>query len=150
MRRRLLEGGIALDRSVLVEVVLATEGGEELVEMILDDIITPYTTTHNVTEALYVLYRLLGMEEAEKRVSLMVDSGYFKVVSSDRVGRLAAECKCLFPISIVDCHTLALAKRYSVPALFYRLERRLKPMLDDLRRWVGSEILFLGEGQQCP
>lgn len=142
MRRRLLEGDIVVDTSILVEIAFATEDGKELTRLIVDDAITPHTTTLNFTEAFYVICRLLGVEEAEKRTSLMLNSGYFNVVSSDRVGWDAARCKCLFPVSIVDCHTLALARKYSMPALFYRAERELEPIVEDLKEWLGNKILF--------
>lgn len=134
-----------LDTSILVEIALATEHGKELVELVIDRVLTPYTTSLNITEALYVICRLLGMNEAEKRVDLIVDSGYFNVVSSDRVSRSAVQCKCLFPVSIVDCHTLALAKEYNLPVLFYRMEREFEPIVGDLKKWIENEIFFLVE-----
>ena len=145
MRKRCLEGDIVLDTSILVEIIFATEKGKELAKLIIDEVITPYTTTLNVTEAIYVMCRLLGMEEAERRVNLMLNTGYFNVVSSDRVGRSAAWCKCLFPISIVDCHTLALAREYNMPVLFYRMEKEFEPIVNDLKKWLGNEIIFLVE-----
>jgi len=147
LRRRFLEGDIVLDTSVLIEIALATERGKELVGLIVDDVFAPYTTSLNITEVLYVLCRLFGMKEAERRVNLMVDSGYFIIVDSDRISRSAAECRCLFPISIVDCHALALARDYGMPALFYRREREFEPILDDLKEWVGNDIFFLVENK---
>ena len=143
MKKRFLEGDIVLDTSLLVEIALATERGKKLVKLMIDNVLVPYTTSLNVTETLYVLCRLFGMDKAEKRIDLMVDSGYFNIVSSDRVSRSAAECKCLFPINIVDCHTLALAREYDMPALFYRREKKFEPIVDDLKKWVGNEIFFL-------
>jgi len=83
------------------------------------------------------------MKEAEKRVNCIINSGYFNVVNSDSVSKSAAQCKCLFPISIIDCHTLALAKEYGIPVLFYKLEKEFEPIIDELKKWVGSEILFI-------
>lgn len=143
MRRKYLEGDIVLDTSVLIEIALASDKGLELVKLIIDEAFTPYTTSLNVIEALYVMCRLFGIEDAEKRIDLIVKSGYFNIVSSDRVGRTAAQCKCLFPLSIVDCHTLALAKEYNIPVLFYRVEKEFKPILGKLKEWVGNEIFFV-------
>lgn len=146
MRKSYLEGDIVLDTSILIEIALVTENGKELTKLIIDDALIPYTTSLNIMETLYVLCRLLGMKEAEKRVDLIINSGYFNIVSSDRVSRSAAQCKCLFPISIVDCHTLALAKEYNLPALFYKMEKEFKPIIDNLKKWVKNEILFLIKG----
>ncbi len=54
------------------------------------------------------------MEEAERRIGLVENSGYLETISSDEIGRSAAECKCRFPISIVDYNTLSLAKTYGI------------------------------------
>lgn len=143
MRRKFLEGDIVIDTSILIEIALATEDGKKLVKLIVDEVLTPYTTSLNIIEALYVLCRLFGMSKAEKRIDLMVDSGYFNIVSSDRIGKSAAECKCLFRISIIDCHTLALAREYNMPVLFYRREKEFEPIVDDLKEWIRNRILFL-------
>ena len=145
MRRRRLEGDIAVDTSILVEVALGTRSGKDLARLMIDGAIIPYTTSLNVTELLYVLCRLLGMEEAERRVRLLLDSGYLIIVSSDRVSRTAADCKCRFPLSIVDCHILALAKDYGLPVVFYRKERELERVLEGMKKWLGIELFFLTE-----
>lgn len=145
MKKGFLRGGTALDTSILVEVALATEHGKRFVELIVDEDALLYTSSLNVTEALYVLCRVLGSAEASKRVDLMLDSGYFTVISAERLSQLAAQCKCSFPLSLADCHSLALAKQYRIPVLFYRRERELEPLLEKLREWVGSELLFLAE-----
>ncbi|MEM2592018.1 MAG: PIN domain-containing protein [Thermofilaceae archaeon] len=145
MRWEFLRGDTALDTSVLVEIALATREGRFLVKLIVDETVTPYTTSLNVTEALYVLCRVLGFEEAERRMNLILDSGYFNVVSSERLSKLVAQCKCVFPVSIADCYTLALAKQYSIPALFYKPEKELQPILEKVKEWIGNEILFLAE-----
>ncbi len=145
MRKKSLRGDIVLDTSVLVEILFATSTGKKLIDHIIDRAITPYTTTLNITEALYILCRLLGMGEASKRINLLLDSGYLEIISSDKISIQAAECKCIFPISIADCHTLALAKEYGIPALFYRLENEFKPILDRLKTWINNEIYFIIE-----
>ncbi len=145
MRKEFLRGDMVLDTSILVEIVFATDIGRELIDHILNDVIRPYTTTLNITETLYIVCRLLGIEEAKKRVNLLVDSGYLEIVNSDNVSLSAAECKCRFPISMVDCHTLALAREYKIPALFYRLENRFKPIVNQLKTWINNEIYFITE-----
>lgn len=141
-----MRGDIAVDTSVLVEALLATEHGRRFIDMVLAEEIAPYTTALNVTEALYILCRLLGPGEAERRVGMLLDSGYLMVVDPRRVGRSAAMCKCRFPVSMVDCHTLALARDYGMPALFYRVEREFRGILEELEKWVGGSLLFLADG----
>ena len=145
MKKKFLRGDMALDTSVLVEVALATSTGRELTEQVLSGNVRPYVTVLNLAELLYVLCRLLGMSEAEERVKLIVDSNYFEIVSSDDLWRYIADCKCRFAVSLADCHTLALARKYGIPALFYRLESEFKPITAELRAWVGSEVFFIRE-----
>lgn len=134
---------MVFDTSVLVEIALATEDGKQLIDEIVGGNITPYTTTLNLTETLYILCRLLGLEEARKRINLMVGSGYFEIVSSDYVSLEAAECKCLFPITIVDCHALALSRKTRKPSLFYGLEKEVKQIVNSLELWTGNKIYFI-------
>jgi len=103
----------------------------------------PYTSSLNLAEAYYVTCRLLGREEAETRIGLLLRSGYFNVVEAGRIWRTAALCKCRFPISLADCHTLALAKSYGLPPLFYRVEREFEDILGEIEEWVGARLLFL-------
>lgn len=127
-----MRGDMALDTSVLLEIALATEEGRGLIKLIVDEELKPHTTSLNITEALYVICRLMGMEEAERRIGLMLDSGYFNVVNADRV-----------PISIVDCHTLALAREYGMPALSYRPEREFEPIIEGAEEVGGQRHTVL-------
>jgi len=143
LKRRFLRGDMVFDTSVLVEVALATDDGREIIDEIVEGNITPYTTTLNITETLYILCKLLGLEEARKRIGLIVDSKYFEIVSSDKVSLEAAECKCMFPVSIVDCHTLALARKHGKPALFYRPEKEFEKIIGKLEKWAKTKIYFI-------
>ena len=145
MKRGSLKGDIVLDTSILVEIALATDTGMRLIDYIINERIKPYTTSLNVVEAFYVICRLLGKEEARKRISLIKESRYVEIISSDEVNMHAAECKCLFPISIIDCYTLALAKTYELPALFYKLEKEFRPIIEKLKNWINNELKFIIE-----
>ncbi|MEM1908095.1 MAG: hypothetical protein QXH81_04090 [Thermofilaceae archaeon] len=46
-------------------------------------------------------------------------------------------------MSIAGRYALALAKQYSIPALFYKPEKGLQPILEKVKEWIGDEILFL-------
>lgn len=97
MKRKFLRGDMVFDTSILVEIVLATNIGKELIDFMINDDIRPYTTSLNIMELLYIICRLLNMNEAKKRVDLLVKSGYLNIISSDDVSMIAAECKCMFP-----------------------------------------------------
>jgi len=143
LKKKFLKGDMVFDTSVLVEIALATDDGREIIDEIVEGNITPYTTTLNVTEALYILCRLLGLEEARRRIGLIVNSKCFEIVSSDNVSLEAAECKCMFPVSIVDCHTLALSKKYGKPPLFYKVEKEFKRIVGKLESWIRNKIYFI-------
>jgi len=138
-----LKGSIALDTSVLIEIALATNTGEELIDKILSNEIRPYTTTMNIIELEYVLCRALNnLKEAEKRVNRIINSKYFRIIDPYSLRDTIAECKCLFPISLMDCCSLSLAKTYRIPALFYRIEKEFQKHLETIRRWTGKVIFI--------
>ncbi len=145
MREVSLKGDIVFDTSIIIEIALATTYGKELIKSIIDENITPYTTMLNITEARYILCRLLGIDDSLKRIRLILDSNYFITVNTDELSDLVSMCKCRFPVSLVDCHTLSLAKMMSLPALFYGLEEEFRPIIRELEKWIGNEILFLVE-----
>ncbi len=145
MREVSLKGDIVFDTSIIIEIALATTYGKELIKSIIDENITPYTTMLNITEARYILCRLLGIDDSLKRIRLILDSNYFITVNTDELSDLVSMCKCRFPVSLVDCHTLSLAKMMSLPALFYRLEKEFRSIIRELEEWIGNEILFLVE-----
>ena len=145
MKRGVLKGDMVLDTSVLIEIALASTIGKKLIDRIINGEIKPYTTTLNIIEAMYVICRLLGMNEAKKRIDLLKESGYIEIISSTNISIEVAECKCLFPISIADCHTLALAKTYRIPPLFYRLEKEFEPIIEKIKQWINNEVRFVIE-----
>ncbi len=108
--KKSLKGELVLDTSILIEIALATSTGKKLIDDIINGGIKPYTTSLNIMEALYILCRLLSIDEARKRIDLMKDSGYFEIVNSNEILLEAAECKCLFPISIPTATRLHLLK----------------------------------------
>jgi len=140
-----LKGDMVFDTSIIIEISLATTYGKELIKSIIEEEIIPYTTMLNITEARYILCRMLGMNESLKRIRLILDSNYFTIVNTDTLSDLVSTCKCRFPVSLADCHTLSLAKKMSLPALFYKLESGFRPIIQELKDWIGNEILFLVE-----
>ena len=143
MRRESLKGDMVFDTSIIIEMSLATTYGKELIKSIIKEEIVPYITMLNITEAKYILCRILGIDESLKRIGLILDSNYFTIVNTDTLSDLVSICKCRFPISLADCHTLSLAKKLSLPVLFYKLEKEFRPIVQELKNWINSEILFL-------
>ena len=141
-----LKGDMVFNTSIIIEISLATTYGKELIKSIIEEEIIPYTTMLNITEARYILCRMLGMNESLKRIRLILDSNYFTIVNTDTLSDLVSTCKCRFPVGLADCHTLSLAKKMSLPALFYKLGNEFRPIIQELKDWIGNEILFLVEG----
>ncbi len=135
---------MVLDTSVLVEIALGSSLGARIINEVIERKIIPYTTSLNIIELEYVLCRLLGRDEALKRVSRIIYSGFFYIVDSYTIREEIASCKCSFPISLADCSTLALARSLKMPALFLCIEKEFRKCWNKRREWTG-EILFLAE-----
>ena len=139
--RRELRGSIVFDASVLLELLLSTPGGALIRDKLLSGELFGYATELAVVEAEYVLCRKLGWEEAARRVSQLVASGYVAVVDLSPLCEEAAKYKCEMAIALPDCFTLSLAESLHIPALFARRESELVRELD--RRRLSVKVLFL-------
>jgi len=129
------------DASVLLELLLSTPGGALIRDKLLSGELFGYATELAVVEAEYVLCRKLGWEEAARRVSQLVASGYVAVVDLSPLCEEAAKYKCEMAIALPDCFTLSLAESLHIPALFARRESELVRELD--RRRLSVKVLFL-------
>ena len=134
---------MVLDTSILLEILLRTPHGVRVVDSIYRGKLEPHTTYLNMAEALYVLCKRLGYEEAWRQVKLLLDSGYFAVHGISEIYRYVGDCKCRFPISLADCTTLSLAKMLKYSPLFFKLEKEFKEILGELEGWLGTKIMFL-------
>ena len=139
--RRELRGSIAFDASVLLELLLSTPGGALVRDKLLSGELFGYATELAIVEAKYVLCRKLGWEEAARRVSQLIASGYVAVVDITPLCEEAAKYKYEMAIALPDCFTLSLAENLHVPALFAKRERELVRELS--RRRLSVEVLFL-------
>ncbi len=136
-----LKGSMAFDASILLELLLSTEGGRIVRDALLKGELFGYATELAIVEAKYVLCRRLGWEEAAKRINWLILSGFVEVEDVSYLCDLAAKYKCEMAIALSDCFTLSLAKTFSIPALFARRERELVEELKKAR--LDVEVLFL-------
>ncbi len=106
-----------LDASVLVEILAGSDPMAELVDNIASGGIEAYAVRLGLTEAFYVSCRLWGWEMAIQRMEVLLDSRMITVIKDEDVWEYAARCKCEIPISLGDCYTLAVAKKYGLKPL---------------------------------
>ena len=87
--------------------------------------------------------RLWGWEKALQRMQVLLDSKTITIVEDEKIWDHAADCKCRIPISLGDCHTLALAKKYNITPLFLRLEKEIQNNKELIKEWLGREPEYL-------
>lgn len=120
---------VVFDGGTIIELLLSGEDSE-LFKSILEGEVIPLTTTLAIIEAEYVLCRKIGKDTAFQKVDDLLDSKYFMVISIETFSREISTLKCLNPIAIPDCATIALAIKTDVPALFAKKERELDKQLE--------------------
>lgn len=140
---RQLRGAYVLDASVLIEVLAGSELVRGLVNSIAAGEIEAYVTRLGLTEALYVTCRLWGWETASQRMKILIDSKTIAIIEDDELWDHAADCKCKIPISLGDCYTLALAKKYGIKPMFLKPERELRKNQKKIEEWLGEEPEYL-------
>jgi predicted nucleic acid-binding protein len=120
-----LNGRLALDASVLVELTFSTDVGKELLGFMLEGQVDPHTTEIAEAELRYILCRRVGKEQAEERVANLQASGYLTIDSISGLIKTASSYKSERAISLADCFCLAQAKALDCPALFSSKENEL-------------------------
>jgi predicted nucleic acid-binding protein len=136
-----LKGKLAVDASVLIELIYCEATGQKLKQALEADLIEAWTTELALTELRYILCRKLGWSESSKRVSKLLASGYFKVEDTLKIMNDAAKLKCCRAISLPDCFTIALAQAINGNALFARKEQDLTTEMQ--RKPFDIDVLFL-------
>lgn len=139
----LLRGSYVLDASILIEILAGNKIVEELVNSIVTGTAEAYAVRHSLTEALYVGCRLWGWEKALQRIELLIESRTITIIEDELVWNYAATCKCMIPVSIGDCYTLAAAKKYNLIPLFLKPEKELVKNLEKIKKWLGREPDYL-------
>ena len=132
----------SLDRGVLVEMLLGTAIGRIMSNSLLSDSpITAHSCHFNLSEAEYVLCRLLGRTLARSKVDNLVRSNYITLTDAERLYAKAAEIKCERALALGDCYTIANAKVTSSTALFAFREEELNREME--RKPFDVEIRFI-------
>ena len=76
-------------------------------------------------------------------MKVLVDSNTIEIIEDEEVWEHAADCKCRIPVSLGDCYTLALAKKYSLKPLFLKPEKELLKNQEKIKEWLGEEPEYL-------
>jgi predicted nucleic acid-binding protein len=103
--------------------------------------ITAYTCHVNLSEAEYVLCRLLDRTQARSKVDKLVRSNYINLTDVAELYAKAAEIKCERALPLGECYTIANAKVTGPIALFAFQEEGLKSEME--RKPFDVEIGFI-------
>ncbi len=141
MTRQDLKGKLAVDTSALIELIYCEAPGQKLKQALEKEAVEAWTTELAVTELWYILCRKLGWAESSRRVSKLLESGYFKIENTRKLVKAAAKLKCCRAISLSDCFAIALARKIGGAALFARTEQDLA--MEMQREPFEITILFL-------
>jgi predicted nucleic acid-binding protein len=141
--RRSLRGYYALDGGALIELCLETSAGEMLRGALKSGKVVAYTHDMAVVEALYILCRKVGWEEAKRSVDSLLLSGFLNVEAMSGLSEEASKIKCKKPIAVSDCLTLALAIRKGMTALFADREAELLRQME--REPLGVDVEFISD-----
>jgi len=138
-----LAGNIVFDASVIVELLSSTKRGKIVKEKLKSGEVFAFTTELDIAEALYILCRKIGFNNALIKINALNRSGYIEVFEISPLIETAALYKCNRAIALSDCFTLSLAKYLSLPVLFARKEKELLREIE--KEPFDVEILFLEE-----
>jgi len=130
----------SLDSGVLIEMLLGTPAGSIFLEPLLLSAITANTCHLNLSEAEYVLCRILGRTQARSKVDNLVRSNYINLTDAGRLYAKAAEIKCERALALGDCYTIANAEVTGSIAFFAFREEELKREME--RKPFDVEIRF--------
>jgi len=131
----------SFDSGVLVEMLLGTPAASIFLEPLLLSAITANTCHFNLSEAEYVLCRILGRTQARSKVDNLVRSNYINLTDAGRLYAKAAEIKCERALALGQSYTIANAKVTGSIALFAFQEEELKREME--RKPFDVEIGFL-------
>lgn len=136
-----LSGRMALDGSVLVELLAGSEIGSMLTKALLEEKFTAYTCMVNIAEAEYILCRKVGRQETRGAVEALVESGYIAIEEDRAIHVIASGLKCDRAISLADCYTFAVAEVTSSRPVFACKEQEV--MREMAKRPFDVEPIFL-------
>jgi predicted nucleic acid-binding protein len=133
---------IVFDSGVLIA-YLAKEGN--LPEELLDTFIFSKTTKtmlyiHELakTEVFYIFCRKKGKDDARKIFNLV--ETFSRTIKLTLLSQIAGEIKCLFPIALADCYTIACGIFKSCPVFFMPEQELENEIIDRINDEFKSEI----------
>ncbi len=135
------EGHLALDSSVLIEMLDASELGSKIDNAIVVGTVVPHTSLVNIAEVGYILCRRIGHDLAKRSIEALLSSGYLSVEEDNSIHLIASDLKCERAISLPDCYTFAVAEVTSSRPVFVSKEHELLKEID--RKPFKVEPLFL-------
>ncbi|MBI3022299.1 MAG: PIN domain-containing protein [Thaumarchaeota archaeon] len=136
-----LRGHVALDSSVLVEILDGSEIGSKLTMALLNEEIIAHASFVNMAEAEYILCKKIGRGDARKAVEALLNSGYVAIEDDPTMHVLASEMKCERSISLANCYTFAVAQITGAKPVFAFKEREL--LKETSQKAFANEIAFL-------
>mgnify|MGYP000279967314 CR=1 FL=1 len=136
-----LSGRLAVDSSVLIEMIYGTPQGTWFKDLLKSGAVEVFVSEVAITELRYVICRRYGWDVSAERVDKLLRSGYLHVQETSFLIEEAAKIKCKRAISLADCFCIALARRLACKALFAKREEDL--VREMRRKPFDVEILFL-------
>jgi predicted nucleic acid-binding protein len=144
----ILRGSITLDTSAIIEYLMGTELGQIVKEYF--QTLKPgekvYCCLYSLSEMVYVLCRLKGLEYTTEKINFMLSSQVVEIENTKEMAMEAGRLKCERAISIGDCSCIATAKITGSRAVFARRERDLVNEMK--KRPFDVEITFLAKESQ--
>ena len=116
---------VVFDGGTIIELLLSGDESD-LYKNIVNNDITPMTTSLAIIETEYILCRKIGRQQAFDKVDNLIDSSFISIYSLKKFLRDVSILKCNNPIALPDCATIALATKNKIPALFAKKEGELK------------------------
>ncbi|MEM3684043.1 MAG: PIN domain-containing protein [Conexivisphaerales archaeon] len=141
--KRELTGSMVFDTSALLEMLFSTPYRVKAREALKSHSLSLRVCDITMAEAEYVLCKRLGEDEAHDRITNLLKSGYVDVYPDSELIEDAAEYKCKRSLSLLNCFSLALAKRKGTPVVFARREKELEDEMS--KKPFDVDILFLEE-----
>ncbi|MCE7737556.1 MAG: type II toxin-antitoxin system VapC family toxin [Candidatus Heimdallarchaeota archaeon] len=119
-------GPVVVDTGLFIEFFLKSELGGIFNVNILENHKINKILIHNysITELYYILCRNFSQEIATEFVEDI--KIICRIIPSEEIWREAGAFKCQYAISISDCFSLAIAKKYNIPVLFKSEKEILK------------------------
>jgi predicted nucleic acid-binding protein len=124
-----------------MEMLVGTPNGRMMSGSLLSNSIVTYACHYNLSEAEYILCRILGRTQARSKVDNLVRSNYINLTDADRLYAKAAEIKCERALALGDCYTIANAKVTNSAALFAFQEEELSREIE--KKPFDVEIRFI-------